>query len=161
MKLTTIFGLGLIISGVQTAQAQSAEGGNVNCCPGVDATGQLTDPCFENYQRGMIRAEAFGLLGEFKTLVSEIYANNGTWPVAGDPQYVSAPTSYARNWISRFDLLANGVLAVTLNREAGRGSIWLYPIVSTDPKVPIYWQCRSPDRPLIGQLVPACVYSGL
>ena len=161
MKLTTVVGIGLMVAGAQTAQAQIFEGEKVNCCPGVDATRQVTDPCFEYYQRGLIRTEAVGLLSEFKTLVTELYLNYGAWPVAGDPRYVAAPTSYARTWVTRFDLLANGVLSVTLNRQAGGGSIWLQPIVSADPKVPIYWQCRSPDRPLIGQLVPGCTYSGL
>ena len=160
MKLTTVVGIGLMIAGVQTAQAQSTEAQRVNCCPGVDANGQVTDPCFDNYQRALIRTEAFGLLSEFKTFVHEFYLNSGAWPAAGDPRYVAAPTSYARTWVTRFDLLANGVLSVTLNRQAGGGSIWLHPVVSPDPNVSMYWQCRSPDRPLIGQLVPGCTYSG-
>ena len=160
MKITTLVAIGLLFSGIPTAQAQSSETQKENCCPGTDITGRVTDPCFENYQRGLIRAEAFGLLSQFKTLVYEIYVTTGTWPDPGDPRYVSAPTSYAQNWVSRFDLLANGVLAVTLNRQAGSGSIWLRPIVSTDPKIPTYWKCESPDRPLIRQLVPGCTYFG-
>jgi len=159
MKCTTVIAIGLLFAGIQIAQAQSSEEQKVNCCPGTDVTGRATDPCFENYQRALIRTEAFGILSQFKTLVAEIYANYGTWPAAGDPSYVSAPTSYAQNWVSRFDLLANGVLSVTLNRQAGGGSIWLLPVVSTDPNIPLYWQCRSPDLPLIGQLVPGCTYS--
>jgi len=160
MNVTTVALVGLIFCSVQTAQAQGLESQKENCCPGMDTTGRLTDPCFESYQRGLIRTEAFGILSQFKILVSEIYANYGVWPAAGDPRYVSAPTSYAQNWITRFDLLANGVLAVTLNRQAGGGSIWLHPVVSSDPNIPIYWRCVSPDRPLIGQLVPGCTYSG-
>lgn len=160
MKLATVVGIALMVAGVQAAQAQSFDAGKVNCCPGVDATGQVTDPCFEYYQRGLIRSEAVGLLSEFRVYVTEFYLNRGIWPIAGDPQIVAAPTSYARTWVTRFDLFAGGVMAVTLNRQAGGGSIWLFPVVSPDPKVPIYWQCRSPDRPSIGQLVPGCTYSG-
>ena len=70
MKLTTVAAIGLMVAGVQSAQAQAVEGEKTNCCPGVDANGQITDPCFENYQRGLIRTEAFGLLSELKTLVT-------------------------------------------------------------------------------------------
>ncbi len=160
MKITTTIAIGLMFAGMHTAQAQAPDDLKANCCPVTDLTGRVTDPCFENYQRALIRTEAFGVLSQFKTLVTEIYYNNGAWPAAGDPRYVSAPTSYAQNWITRFDLLANGVLAVTLNRQAGGGSIWLHPVVSADPNIPLYWQCRSPDRPLIAQLVPGCTYSG-
>jgi hypothetical protein len=160
MKITTVIAACLILACLQTAHAQSTEAQKENCCPVTDAGGRILDPCFENYQRALIRAEAVGLLSQFKTLVTEIYLNSGAWPIAGDPTYVSAPTSYAQNWISRFDLLANGLLSVTLNRHAGSGSITMRPIVSTDPNIPPYWKCESPDQPLIGQLVPGCTYSG-
>jgi len=160
MRLTQAFGIGLLLAGAQTAQAQSVVGPNETCCPGVNANGQRTDPCFDSYQRAMIRTEALGLLSEIRLSVHEAYLNWGIWPAAADPRFVAAPTSYARTWVSRLDLLANGVLTVTLNRSAGGGIIGMHPIVSPDPNVSIYWQCRSPDRPSIGQLVPGCVYSG-
>ena len=159
MKITAIIAASLISACLATAQAQSSEAHKENCCPSVDVSGQMLDPCFENYQRALIRAEAITVLSQFKTLVTEIYLSNGAWPAAGDPAYVSAPASYAQNWISGFDLLANGVLSVSLNRQAGSGSIIMRPIVSADPKIPLYWKCESPDRPLIGQLVPGCRYS--
>ena len=160
MKIANIIASGMLFACIQTAHAQSSEVQSQTCCPSTDASGQILDPCFENYQRALIRAEATGLLSQFKALVTEIYWN-GAWPTAADPAYVSAPTSYARNWISRFDLLANGVLSVTLNRQAGGGSIVMRPIVSADPKIPLYWKCESPDLPLIGQLVPGCTFSRL
>ena len=162
MKIANIMATGMLFACAQVAQAQSAEvqSQSQTCCPSTDTGGRILDPCFENYQRALIRSEAFGLLSQFKTLVTEIYLSSGAWPVAGDPTYVSAPTSYAQNWISRFDLLANGILSVTLNRQAGSGSIVMRPIVSVDPKISLYWKCESPDRPLIGQLVPGCTYSG-
>lgn len=159
MKITLVVAIGFLAAGAQTGQAQNYD--KQNCCPVTNASGQLTDVCFENFQRDLIRGEVFGLLGQFKTLVAEIHANTGTWPAPGDPNYVAAPTSYAQNWVSRFDLLSNGVLSVGLNRQAGGGSIQLHPVVPADPRLPLYWQCKSPDRPLIGQLVPGCMYSGL
>lgn len=158
MKFIAVAAIAWIFASIPTAQAQSSA--SQNCCPGTDVNGQATDPCFENYQRALIRGEAFGLLSQVKTLVYEIYLNTGTWPAPGDPRYVSAPTSYAQNWTSRLDLLANGVLSVTLNRQAGGGSIWLRPILTADPNIPAYWKCESPDRPLISQLVPGCAYTG-
>jgi hypothetical protein len=161
MNITKSIVVGMALACMQTAHSQSWDTQKATCCPTTDANGRLLDPCFENFQRALIRAEAIGLLSQFKTLVTEVYLNSGAWPAAADPTYVSAPTSYAQNWISRFDLFANGVLSVTLNRQAGGGSISMRPIVSADPKIPPYWKCESPDRPLIAQLVPGCTYSGV
>ena len=84
MKITAIIAAGLISACLATAQAQSSEAHKENCCPGTNVSGQILNPCFENYQRAPIRADAMAVLSQFKTLVTEIFLSNGAWPAAGD-----------------------------------------------------------------------------
>lgn len=104
-----------------------------------------------------IGADVLAAVDPVKTALAEYYSANGVLPPAADPAVVAAPASYAGTWVERLDLLDGGVVRVTLNAEAGAGTVDFHAVASP---ANFSWTCTSANVIDIEAILPGCTWSG-
>ena len=58
-------------------------------------------PIYQNYSTRTQVAEGLKLVGSLEPMVTSYYLENGKWPASNDSAGVSAPTSYAGNYVQQ------------------------------------------------------------
>jgi len=152
---------------IRTTLKAAAGGGSVLLRPRADLhtwdcqsadivdIGQHIDGC--QWSGPAIGAEVLATASPVKTAFAEYYDTHGALPPAGDAEVVSAPASYAGDWVERLDLLDGGLVRVTLTAEAGAGTVDFRAVASATN---LGWACTSATVVDIEAILPGCTWSG-